>query len=486
MSEAIKKQSEQLSESGFEWARDAMRKQKWNVAAQRWEILRKAFPEMAPVWVQGAVACRRDGQIGEAERLLHHAQENFPQNDNVLFELSEIAKHKGEFSQALHYLVDIRERRPNNPLSLIRMTEIHLLKNEVDEAIAVNKELMTRFEDRSEVWIQYAEIAMKQLNWEEALLRWKKVQKKFPEIKRGYLGAAEVAENLGNTQEAKRYRLAAEYGQQALIEEPFETTEKSGQGASSKSGLLELIWVKSTFNLKSEASRNKLSYLWWLIEPLLFMAVFYIVFAVLLDRGGENYVVNLLIGLVVFQWFAKGVQSTSGSIMGGRGLLQQVNIAPIFFPAVSITQTTLKHSLVFVMLFVLMSILGFSPNENWLFLLPVILVQFIFIVSVGLLLALLVPFIRDLQQIIPTGIQFLMFVSGIFFGSQDVPEEWREVFFLNPVANLIEQYRLVLVSGLEPSWSMLVNVLLLASTLLLIVGLFYSRNSREYAKVVSQ
>lgn len=61
---------------------------------------------------------------------------------------------------------------------------------------------------------------------------------------------------------------------------------------------LELVWVKAKLNLKSEASINYLSYAWWIIEPVLQMAIYYLVFAYLLKQGGHDYVPFLLTGLI--------------------------------------------------------------------------------------------------------------------------------------------------------------------------------------------
>ena len=52
--------------------------------------------------------------------------------------------------------------------------------------------------------------------------------------------------------------------------------------------LLELVWTKTLFNLRSEVHRNYLSYAWWLMEPLLHMTVYYVVFGILLKRGGPG------------------------------------------------------------------------------------------------------------------------------------------------------------------------------------------------------
>ena len=89
--------------------------------------------------------------------------------------------------------------------------------------------------------------------------------------------------------------------------------------------LIDLIWTKSLLNLKSEASRNVLSYVWWILEPFLYMLVFYVVFEMLLNRGGENYTTFLITGLIPWMWFMKSVSGSSGSIINSHALITQLN-----------------------------------------------------------------------------------------------------------------------------------------------------------------
>src|SRR5699024_7169284 len=112
-------------------------------------------------------------------------------------------------------------------------------------------------------------------------------------------------------------------------------------------GFLELVWVKARFNLRSEANRNHLRYLWWFIEPLLFMAVYYVVFALLLQRGGKNYVPYLLTGIIPFQWFAKSIQGASNTIVQGKGLMKSVRVSPLFFTLANLVQNASKQMPVF-------------------------------------------------------------------------------------------------------------------------------------------
>ncbi|RQW61718.1 ABC transporter permease [Vibrio viridaestus] len=210
---------------------------------------------------------------------------------------------------------------------------------------------------------------------------------------------------------------------------------------------INLILVKASLNLKSEASVNYLSYTWWVIEPLMHMSVYYLVFAFFLQRGDENYVVFLLTGLIPWLWFSKTVNHAMGSIIQGRFLMNQLFIHKIFFPMTFIIQDALKQIIVFLILVLFLIAYGIDINTEWIYLLLIIAIQFIFTTACSLLAALITPFIRDMSYIIPTTLQFLMFTSGIFFNYKDIPVQYQSYLFFNPIAVLLACYRDVLLDN---------------------------------------
>jgi lipopolysaccharide transport system permease protein len=248
--------------------------------------------------------------------------------------------------------------------------------------------------------------------------------------------------------------------------------------------LLQLVWTKAKFNLRADARKNHLSYLWWILEPLLYMVVFYVVFGLLLKRGGEGFVAYLLTGLVPFQWFAKSVQGTSSSIIGGKGLMHKVRITPLFFPFVGLTQSASKQSLVFLMLFIFLFFYGIPPVTEWLGFIPVMLTQFVLIATVSCAVAMVMPFLRDLQQIIPTAISFTMFASGIFYTIERIPEEWRPIYFLNPMATLLYEYRRVLIEGHWPDMQALGWIVLVCVLVIAVLALSYRKLEQLYPRIV--
>ena len=179
------------------------------------------------------------------------------------------------------------------------------------------------------------------------------------------------------------------------------------------------------------------------------MVVYYVVFALLLQRGGENYPVFLLTGLIPWMWFMKAVSGSSNSIIAGQNLMLH-GLPSIVFPLVSLLQATIKQLPVFVLLVGFVWLQGYTPDFHWWGLFPVIIVQALLAMAFACTVAAIIPFIRDLSYLVPTGLMFLMFLSGIFYGYQSISEKWQSLFLLNPMAFLLKCYREIFIDGVWP------------------------------------
>jgi lipopolysaccharide transport system permease protein len=136
------------------------------------------------------------------------------------------------------------------------------------------------------------------------------------------------------------------------------------------------------------------------------------------------------------------------------------------------------------MLAVFLVFYGLPPSIHWLALVPIIIAQLLLMVVVSCLVAVIVPFVRDVSNLVPTGIQFLMFVSGIFFAVDHLGEKVQQIFYLNPVANILLQYRTVLLDQQWPDWSMLGGLLVAVAVGLLFVIWLYHKLEKLLPRVV--
>jgi len=245
----------------------------------------------------------------------------------------------------------------------------------------------------------------------------------------------------------------------------------------------QLVVIKVRFNLRSEASQSYLSYAWWVFEPLMQMTVYYIVFDIFLHRGREDFVAFLLCGIIPWLWFSRSVGNSSRSIVQGQGLIGQTYLPKPFFPLVIIGQDLVKQQVVFLLLFGFLLYYGYTPSFQWLWLIPIVITQLLLIIAASLLVSFIVPFARDLQYLINAGLMMMMFGSGIFYSYESVllPEH-REIFLMNPMANLIVNYRGILMDGAEPR----IGALMIISSVSLAVIFLMSKAMKRHNNTLTR
>lgn len=249
----------------------------------------------------------------------------------------------------------------------------------------------------------------------------------------------------------------------------------------------DLVAVKTKFNLQAEARQSYLNYIWWLLEPALFVALFYVVFGVFLGKGDSSFLLFLLCGQVPFMWFARTVGNCAASIEQGKALMQQINIPKIFFPMVTICQDAVKSLCVFVMFFALMLFYADDSLIYWLALPAILFVLFFFVTSISIVGAMIVPFVPDFKFLIGTFVTMMMFASGVFFNYEDLllPEH-HALFLLNPMANIITQFRLVLIEGKWPDFYALALILVSSLLVIFTAMLVMKKLDGLYPKILSE
>ena len=247
---------------------------------------------------------------------------------------------------------------------------------------------------------------------------------------------------------------------------------------------LLLIRQKSIADLISEARRGYIGILWWVIEPVLYMSVFYLIFVVLFNRGGKDNVAFLLTGMVAWKWFVSSIPQCAGCIASNIGLIRQVYVPKVIFPGTVLLTSTIKFLIVFLLLVGFLMLTGKSPDVTWLSLPVLIFVQMVLMLALGSFLAAIIPFFPDLKLIVDNGMILLFFLSGVFFDVSSAPAKLKTYLSLNPMVGIIQSYREILLDASWPDWFFLATVFILSLILLALDWMLLQRYDRVYAKMV--
>jgi len=208
-------------------------------------------------------------------------------------------------------------------------------------------------------------------------------------------------------------------------------------------------------DLKVRYRNSVLGILWSLLNPLLMMLVFSLVFAKLIPREDiRQYAVFFLVGLLPWQFFTGSLISGTTSITGNSQLIKKVYFPRLLLPTSATISNLVNYLIALVLLLVLLFISGLGLTVHSLWLLPILITQIVFILGLVYLFSSLNVFYRDVIMILNVVILALFFLTPIIY-----PLDWLGetqtimglafnpavvMRWLNPMASIIDGYRTVL------------------------------------------
>lgn len=243
----------------------------------------------------------------------------------------------------------------------------------------------------------------------------------------------------------------------------------------------DIIFYRTLAGLKSESRQNYLGYIWFFLEPAIITGILYFVFGHLYGNRGPDVVMVILIGMIMWQWFDSSVMAAMMSIRQKLGILEHFQLPKFIFPAVNVAINTWKFFFVLVVVLLLAALLGATtgsvekPTAVWLILPVYLVLQLLLILGLGMMLAVAVSYVNDMVTVVSSAMRLFFFLSGVFFRAESLPEHVRDIFLLNPMAALIECYRIVLLDNALPPLNLTLYLTVL-SVLLFLAGLSVCRS----------
>lgn len=247
---------------------------------------------------------------------------------------------------------------------------------------------------------------------------------------------------------------------------------------------LDLILYKGVADLNTEASRAYIGFVWWVLEPLLYMGAFYVAFGLGLRGGGPGMLFFLLCGLVPWKWFASAVNNGSNTIQSNIGLIQQIYLPKYILPGIVLVTTGIKFLIILALLLVLATGVHHGPALPWLALPLLIMAEAAFALAVASLAGAIVPLLPDLGLIIDNGLIVMMFLSGIFFNVKTLSPTARTLIEVNPMVAIIGGFRDVLMDHRWPDWSGLGYVFVVSAVIYAVAYGIMRHFDRIYPKVM--
>lgn len=246
----------------------------------------------------------------------------------------------------------------------------------------------------------------------------------------------------------------------------------------------DLIWNLTISDLKVKYQSSVLGFAWSLLNPLLMMLVLYFVFSNIFRFEQEHFALYLLIGIITWRFLANGTMTAMGSIVGRSGLVTKIYLPRQILVLSTTLSAFISSILEFFVLIPLLFILGAGVSATFLLFPIVHMVYLLVVYGVSLILSSLYVYYRDLNQIWDVFLQAGFFLSPIVYPISIIPEQYLDLYMLNPMTILMEVYRDILLYGTIPSIISLI-ILIGVGFLLVIVGsAIFGRLERRFAEVI--
>ena len=236
----------------------------------------------------------------------------------------------------------------------------------------------------------------------------------------------------------------------------------------------ELLYFLVWRNLKIRYKQTAIGIAWVVLQPLMTMGIFTLFFGRLakLPSDGLPYPVFYFAALVPWTYFSTALSNCTSVVVENQHVITKVYFPRLVLPISAVVSGLVDFAIGLVVLFVVTAIYGIKPTITSLWLPVLLLLAALTALGIGLWMSALNALYRDVRYVVPFIVQFWMFASPVAYPSSLVPQRWRWLYGLNPMAGVIDGFRWALTGhGAAPGPLMLASAS--AVIVILLGGLFF-------------
>ena len=242
----------------------------------------------------------------------------------------------------------------------------------------------------------------------------------------------------------------------------------------------ELLYFFAWRDIKVRYKQTVMGALWAIIQPFFTMVIFSLFFGRLANvpSDGVPYPVFSFTALVPWTFFANALAQASNSLVSNANMLKKIYFPRLALPIATVLAGVIDFAVAFIVLLGIMLFYGLVPTVNIIWLPFFALLALVTSLGVGLWLAVMNVQFRDVRYTVPFITQAWLFMTPIAYPSSLLPEPWRTLYGLNPMAGVVEGFRWALL-GTDTAPGKMIIVSSLVALIILISGAFYFRRMEE-------
>lgn len=245
----------------------------------------------------------------------------------------------------------------------------------------------------------------------------------------------------------------------------------------------EMIFSLVRRDLKGRYKGSILGFFWTFLNPLLQLSVYTLVFSVIMRNNIEQYYLYLFVALIPWIFFSTCISGGAGCIWAQQDMVKKIYFPREVLPVAFVTSQFVNMLLCFVVIFIVLLFSGRHVNVfAWIFLLPIMLVEYILSLGAALISSAVTVYVRDVEYVLGIVTMAWQFLTPVLYSLEQVPAELIPLFYVNPMTPIIIAYRDILYYGQLPKMETLIQALLFGLCLLALGLLVFQRLKRHFAE----
>ncbi len=240
-------------------------------------------------------------------------------------------------------------------------------------------------------------------------------------------------------------------------------------------------------DLKSEVASSYLNWLWWILDPLLFMMVYTFIATIVFDRGNTKYFpLFVFVGLTFWNFFNKTVQSSVKLMRSNQAIVEKVYLPKFILVVQKMMVNGFKMLISFGLIVIMMLIYRVPITFNILYIIPILLLLLLLTFGVSCIVLHFGVYVDDLSNIMNVVLRLMFYMSGIFYNVVDrLPARFANLFInVNPMSLILTSARNTMLYE-SPPYLRTMLVWFVISFLISIISIWLIyRHENSYAKVI--
>ena len=252
------------------------------------------------------------------------------------------------------------------------------------------------------------------------------------------------------------------------------------------------VWKKREFilslikaNLKLRYRASFLGYLWTLINPLLILVVFTIIFTKILSAMPiKKFPVFMMAGYLPWNFTIAAIINSTYSLTSNKNFINLIELPKELFPIAEVCSQAISFILTLPILLIGLLYFRVSITPYILYIPFIFFIQFVLTLGISIFVSFMYIFFRDLKHMLEVGLTILFYITPIFYPLSIVPEKYRIIYYLNPFSSIVTSYQNVIIFGKNPELFDILYPAILGVVILILAYGYFIKMEDSFAEKI--